>query len=209
MKIIISENTLKPILYKLFDFVKSKYGHPVLDFNYMKLFNMPDGYYDRKKYRELFVDYIGGVDEARKLGETVLNEMKQKVQTFNLEGAGNIDFKIDRFTLDGEFEVDVTIVGGNVLDENSESIDIFDFYEDLGMGEWGEFEDYIKNEINEYLFTHIFKRTGLNVTVDSVDFDYCERITCENCGWSWRELASDPDDKYMCHRCGHDNEKGV
>jgi hypothetical protein len=32
-------------------------------------------------------------------------------------------------------------------------------------------------------------------------------ITCNNCGWSWKESQSDSSDLYVCHKCGHDNTK--
>jgi hypothetical protein len=31
-------------------------------------------------------------------------------------------------------------------------------------------------------------------------------IKCDNCGWSWKESTSEPDDLYNCHKCGHDNQ---
>jgi hypothetical protein len=35
-------------------------------------------------------------------------------------------------------------------------------------------------------------------------------IKCGNCGWSWKESTSEPDDLYNCHKCGYDNEpKGI
>ncbi|TXG79836.1 MAG: GNAT family N-acetyltransferase [Spirochaetes bacterium] len=30
-------------------------------------------------------------------------------------------------------------------------------------------------------------------------------ITCQNCGWSWKESESAKSDLYVCHKCGHDN----
>ena len=35
-----------------------------------------------------------------------------------------------------------------------------------------------------------------------------EVIECENegCGWKWR-LSEGGDDPYICHKCGHDNER--
>lgn len=32
------------------------------------------------------------------------------------------------------------------------------------------------------------------------------KITCDNCGWSWKSSESDKSDLYVCHKCGHDNE---
>jgi hypothetical protein len=29
-------------------------------------------------------------------------------------------------------------------------------------------------------------------------------ITCEKCGWQWKESEGGPD-KYLCHKCGHNN----
>ena len=30
-------------------------------------------------------------------------------------------------------------------------------------------------------------------------------ITCDRCGWSWKESQSSKKDLYICHDCGHDN----
>lgn len=30
-------------------------------------------------------------------------------------------------------------------------------------------------------------------------------IKCSDCGWSWKESESEPDDLYNCHECGKDN----
>jgi len=32
------------------------------------------------------------------------------------------------------------------------------------------------------------------------------KIECDNCGWSWN-IKDGGDDLYICHKCGHDNEK--
>jgi hypothetical protein len=31
-------------------------------------------------------------------------------------------------------------------------------------------------------------------------------IKCKQCGWSWKESESSPEDLYNCHKCGFDNE---
>jgi hypothetical protein len=33
---------------------------------------------------------------------------------------------------------------------------------------------------------------------------YGGSVLCDNCGWTW-ELSGAGDDKYTCHKCGHDN----
>ena len=32
-----------------------------------------------------------------------------------------------------------------------------------------------------------------------------EVIICSNCLWSWKASESTPEEKYICHKCGHDN----
>jgi hypothetical protein len=32
-----------------------------------------------------------------------------------------------------------------------------------------------------------------------------QKITCENCGWTWNTKDSAESDKYICHKCGFDN----
>jgi GNAT superfamily N-acetyltransferase len=41
-------------------------------------------------------------------------------------------------------------------------------------------------------------KPSLNESVDKT-------IKCKNCGWSWKESTSEPDDLYNCHKCGYDN----
>jgi DNA-directed RNA polymerase subunit RPC12/RpoP len=32
-------------------------------------------------------------------------------------------------------------------------------------------------------------------------------IKCKGCGWTWKESESEPEDLYVCHKCGSDNEQ--
>jgi hypothetical protein len=34
-----------------------------------------------------------------------------------------------------------------------------------------------------------------------------DEIKCEKCGWCWDEKDTEPHDKYVCHKCGHDNSE--
>jgi hypothetical protein len=38
----------------------------------------------------------------------------------------------------------------------------------------------------------------------SEEIVYGGHVLCDNCGWSWK-LSDGGDDKYICHKCGHDN----
>lgn len=33
------------------------------------------------------------------------------------------------------------------------------------------------------------------------------QIQCNKCGWNWNTLDSDPDDMYICHKCGENNKE--
>jgi predicted ABC-type ATPase len=53
---------------------------------------------------------------------------------------------------------------------------------------------------------------GTNTTFDGSNPDIRfekggEIITCENCGWSWKESQTTKKDKYICHKCGFHNKK--
>jgi hypothetical protein len=39
------------------------------------------------------------------------------------------------------------------------------------------------------------------------DFFAEEKIECCNCGWSWDIEDTKPHDRYVCHKCGHDNSE--
>ena len=34
-----------------------------------------------------------------------------------------------------------------------------------------------------------------------------KKINCSHCDWSWKESEGGKD-KYVCHKCGHDNKPG-
>ena len=34
-----------------------------------------------------------------------------------------------------------------------------------------------------------------------------QQITCEKCGWEWNTVDSEESDKYVCHKCDHDNSE--
>lgn len=33
------------------------------------------------------------------------------------------------------------------------------------------------------------------------------QIQCNKCGWNWNTLDSDPDEMYICHKCGENNKE--
>jgi hypothetical protein len=45
---------------------------------------------------------------------------------------------------------------------------------------------------------------GLIKKILSETVAYGGSVLCDNCGWTW-ELSNAGDDKYTCHKCGHDN----
>lgn len=49
-----------------------------------------------------------------------------------------------------------------------------------------------------YLMRDLIKR------ILSESVAYGGSVLCDNCGWTW-ELSGAGDDKYTCHKCGHDN----
>jgi DNA-directed RNA polymerase subunit RPC12/RpoP len=38
----------------------------------------------------------------------------------------------------------------------------------------------------------------------SEEIVYGGSVVCDNCGWNWK-LSDGGDEKYICHKCGHDN----
>ena len=40
---------------------------------------------------------------------------------------------------------------------------------------------------------------------ENVEEDEAVDVECEKCGWEWNTADSDPNDKYICHKCGFDN----
>lgn len=33
------------------------------------------------------------------------------------------------------------------------------------------------------------------------------QIECNTCGWNWNSSQSNPEDMYVCHKCGSDNKR--
>ena len=33
------------------------------------------------------------------------------------------------------------------------------------------------------------------------------QIQCNRCGWNWNTAQSDPEDMYVCHKCGENNKE--
>ena len=54
-----------------------------------------------------------------------------------------------------------------------------------------------------FLYLYNMKSSIKNILRETSD----KTITCNNCGWSWKESQSDSSDLYVCHKCGHDNTK--
>jgi hypothetical protein len=52
-------------------------------------------------------------------------------------------------------------------------------------------------------FVFIYVRDLIKKTL-SEEIVYGGHVLCDNCGWSWN-LSDGGDDKYICHKCGHDN----
>jgi len=47
-----------------------------------------------------------------------------------------------------------------------------------------------------------FKPIIKNLLREALD----KTITCDECGWTWKESESEKSDLYVCHKCGHDNK---
>lgn len=89
---------------------------------------------------------------------------------------------------------------------NLKNVDGFHGYE---AGQYGEQESYVVLEPQQ-----IKLADGTNTTFDpnlpdsrfAIGGSTDEIITCKNCGWSWNESQTTPSEKYICHKCGFDNE---
>jgi hypothetical protein len=211
MKIIITENTVKNILIKLFDKSKEKYGRPVFDPNRIKMVGLPiDDFRDYEEYREQFIQYIGGIDKAINIANEIVDDLIKEVIRLEFDNnEGFVDIKIKKFENYGrEFSFNVEVVGGELEGE-----DIFDTYYDIGFGEMGDFMDYLRGSIEVAFEPKILNYSGIRIYIGDITFNDSkledtidESITCENCGWSWKESESEPDDLYNCHKCGYNNE---
>ena len=49
----------------------------------------------------------------------------------------------------------------------------------------------------------IISEEQLKMIVETIKND---QVICDNCGWSW-DLSDGGNDPYICHKCGHNNEK--
>ena len=169
MKIVITENTVRNILIKLFDKSKEKYGRPVFDPNRIKMVGLPiDGFRDYEEYREQFIQYIGGIDKAINIANEIVDDLIKEVIRFEFDNnEGFVDIKIKKFENYGrEFSFNVEVVGGELEGE-----DIFDMYDDLGMGEMGDFMDYLRGSIDVAFEPKILNYSGIRINIDDITFN--------------------------------------
>jgi predicted DNA-binding WGR domain protein len=99
-----------------------------------------------------------------------------------------------------------------------EKYDGFSMYENMyatkGKIEEEDFDDPFTKVYVCFESNQIKLADGSNTTFDgsNPDVRYAiggsidEIITCKNCGWSWEESQTTPSEKYICHKCGFDNE---
>lgn len=95
---------------------------------------------------------------------------------------------------------------------------VFTYYNFLGLVE-EEFEPIMDWESDGYQWVNLTeflkiepKHFGLKELIKN-NLEQIKKyaddsaISCESCGWGWKESETQENDRYICHKCGHDNEQ--
>lgn len=176
MKIIITENNLKNVIFKYFDKQVEKGGVPQANRLINKIFKI-----DEESVFSYLVDYHGGEDAAIELTQKMLRELPDRIKINDSQFNGEIYFSITEV---GEYldeyndmvlpvEVDCygDLIGVDVWNDETDEYDNVDttlanFYEQEDMTGGWEIRDTLVSDINNQLFDMITRYTGISVSAE-------------------------------------------
>ena len=176
MKIIITENNLKNVIFKYFDKQVEKGGVPHANRLINKIFKI-----DEESVFSYLVEYHGGEDAAIELTRKMLSELPDRIKIIDSQFNGEIYFSITEV---GEYldkyndmilpvEVDCygDLIGVDVWNDETDEYDnvdttLADFYEQEDMTGGWEIRDTLVSDINDLLFNKITRYTGISVSAE-------------------------------------------
>ena len=176
MKIIITENNLKNVIFKYFDKQVEKGGLPQANRLINKIFKI-----DEESVFSYLVEYHGGEDAAIELTRKMLSELPDRIKIIDSQFNGEIYFSITEV---GEYldkyndmilpvEVDCygDLIGVDVWNDETDEYDnvdttLADFYEQEDMTGGWEIRDALVSDINGLLFEKITRYTGISVSAE-------------------------------------------
>ena len=78
---------------------------------------------------------------------------------------------------------------------------------------WALGEIFALAYVSDKLDLPLVMNYGTNIVILAIMLYYkaypkypTSKIICSECGWSWDVTNTELEDKYVCHKCGHDNE---
>jgi hypothetical protein len=176
MKIIITENNLKNVIFKYFDKQVEKGGLPHANRLINKIFKI-----DEETVFSYLVDYHGGEDGAIELTRKMLRELPDRIKINDSQFNGEIYFSIievgeylDKYN-DMILPISVDcygdLIGVDVWNDEEDEYDNVDttlanFYEQEDMTGGWEIRDTLVSDINNQLFDMITRYTGISVSAE-------------------------------------------
>ena len=176
MKIIITENNLKNVIFKYFDKQVEKGGLPQANRLINKIFKI-----DEETVFSYLVDYHGGEDAAIKLSRKMLIKLPDRIKIIDSQFNGEIYFSItevgeylDKYN-DMILPVSVDcygdLIGVDVWNDETDEYDnvdttLADFYGQEDMTGGWEIRDTLVSDINDLLFEKITRYTGISVSAE-------------------------------------------
>lgn len=179
MKIIITENNIKRLVFKYLDKVVEKGLQPKVTPEIKRSFNLP--FHDDSLY-EYLIEYLGGTEIAINKTIKLLNELPNRVKFFP-DFNGEVYFSIygvsvDEFDLKiPEIKIDVDVYGdinnAEIWNDELQDFEVKDttlseLYNTLGFGEVADFNETFATEINLFLEENITRYTGIYIRVDNL-----------------------------------------
>ena len=176
MKIIITENNLKNVIFKYFDKQVEKGGVPQANRLINKIFKI-----DEESVFSYLVEYHGGEDAAIELTRKMLSELPDRIKIIDSQFNGEIYFSItevgeylDKYNdMILPFSVDCygDLIGVDVWNDESDEYDnvdttLADFYEQEDMTGGWDIRDILVSDINNQLFDVITRYTGISVSAE-------------------------------------------
>ena len=176
MKIIITENNLKNVIFKYFDKQVEKGGVTQANRLINNIFKI-----DEESVFSYLVEYHGGEDAAIELTRKMLSELPDRIKIIDSQFNGEIYFSITEV---GEYldkyndmilpvEVDCygDLIGVDVWNDETDEYDnvdttLADFYAQEDMTGGWEIRDTLVSDINDLLFNKITRYTGISVSAE-------------------------------------------
>jgi len=177
MKILITEDKLKSVIFKYFDLEKKKGNEPQVSNSLSNIFGIPES---------VLFEYLGeylGVEESIRLTKEKLKNLPDSNMLIEPQLDGELFFRVTDIGdvqpyKNNELDVFVECFG------NVENAQVWDaenddyIYGNYSLDEWfsllddmtsvWEIKDILKSDVAEYLYEHVTRYTSIDIFVESL-----------------------------------------